>query len=103
MARGMVAFGEDWGGLPSSTQHIVGRLARDRDVVWINSIGMRRPRLDARDFARVVAKASALARRGGSRSAPAAATPERLSIVRPMAVSWPGATKIAILVRTETT
>jgi hypothetical protein len=76
MPRGIVAFAEDWGGLPSSTQHIVGRLARDRDVVWVNSIGMRRPRLDARDLKRLVAKASALARRRGSRSSSSAATPK---------------------------
>ena len=99
MPRGIVAFAEDWGGLPSSTQHIVERLARDRDVVWVNSIGMRRPRLDARDLKRLVAKASALARRRGSRSSSSAATPKRLSIVRPAAVSWPGSRLASVVNR----
>jgi glycosyltransferase involved in cell wall biosynthesis len=88
MAKAIVAFGEDWGGLPSSTQHIIGRLAQDRDVVWVNSIGMRRPRLNARDIKRVVAKiGSAFA---GRKVREAAKMPERLSVLHPRVISWPG-------------
>ena len=90
MPRGIVAFAEDWGGLPSSTQHIVGRLARDRDVIWINSIGLRRPRLDRRDLARVVKKVRGLLGGRAPNAAPSADRPERLTVVSPMAVSWPG-------------
>ncbi len=90
MQRDLVVFGEDWGAHPSSTQHIVRRLAADRRVVWINSIGLRRPRFDARDLGRLAHKARALLTGAqGPRSA-RAATPETLSIVSPLAIPWPG-------------
>lgn len=54
--RDLIVFGEDWGGLPSSTQHLVGRLAKDRQVVWVNSIGLRQPELTWRDSKRAVQK-----------------------------------------------
>ena len=93
-ARSLVVFGEDWGRHPSSTQHMVLRLARDRDVIWINSIGMRRPRLGMRDLGRVGRKLSDMAGMGRSASTRTPqrpeSVPERLSILAPRAVSWPG-------------
>jgi len=42
----LIVFGEDWGGLPSSTQHLIRHLlTRDYRVLWVNSIGLRKPRL----------------------------------------------------------
>ncbi len=46
----IVVFGEDFGGLPSSTQHIVKRLATSHRILWVNSIGLRQPRLTAKDM-----------------------------------------------------
>lgn len=54
--RDLIVFGEDFGGLPSSTQHIVCRLAKFRRVVWVNSIGLRKPRFNANDISRAVNK-----------------------------------------------
>lgn len=51
--RDLIVFGEDFGGLPSSTQHLVKRLANERQVLWINSIGLRQPGLNQRDLQRV--------------------------------------------------
>jgi glycosyltransferase involved in cell wall biosynthesis len=62
-AHDLVVFGEDWGGHPSSTQHLVRRLSGQRRVVWVNSIGLRRPRLDRADLARLGRKLLALVRR----------------------------------------
>lgn len=93
MSDGLVVFGEDWGGHPSSTQHLVARLGRTRPVLWVNSIGLRRPRLDARDIGRVAAKARAFVRRS---SAPANLPSEGegedrpARILSPMAIPWPG-------------
>jgi glycosyltransferase involved in cell wall biosynthesis len=53
MTHDLIVFGEDWGGLPSSTQHLVKQLAATRKVVWINSIGLRRPTLGLHDIKRV--------------------------------------------------
>jgi len=42
--RDLIVFGEDWGSHPSSTQHIVSHLAANRRVLWVNSLGLRRPK-----------------------------------------------------------
>ena len=49
----LVAFGEDWGRHPSSTQHLIKRIGVDRQVLWVNSIGLRRPQLTFADLNRV--------------------------------------------------
>ena len=41
-----LVFAEDWGRHPSSTQHIFRcLLANSETVYWVNSIGLRRPRI----------------------------------------------------------
>ncbi|OAJ96284.1 glycosyltransferase family protein [Vibrio bivalvicida] len=50
--RDLIVFGEDFGGLPSSTQHLVTRLAKQRKVLWVNSIGLRQPKLTLHDIKR---------------------------------------------------
>jgi glycosyltransferase involved in cell wall biosynthesis len=39
-------FAEDWGRHQSGAQHIVRHLLPDRRVVWVNTIGTRRPKLN---------------------------------------------------------
>lgn len=56
MHHDLIVFAEDWAGLPSSTQHLITQLAKTRKVVWINSIGLRRPRLTWRDVKRLWTK-----------------------------------------------
>lgn len=91
MKGGMVVFGEDWARHPSSTQHIVRRLAAHNQVLWVNSIGMRRPRLSVRDVKRAASKILGASRRAPTQSELAdSAVPDGLSVLSPMAVSWPG-------------
>ena len=52
----LVVFGEDWGGLPSSTQHLISHLLKRHRVIWINSIGMRSPKPGFKDLVRVINK-----------------------------------------------
>jgi glycosyltransferase involved in cell wall biosynthesis len=54
--RDLIVFGEDWGAHPSSTQHLIRHLAPGRRVVWVNSIGLRRPKLAVADLGRAAAK-----------------------------------------------
>lgn len=54
----IVVFGEDFGGLPSSTQHIVQRLATNHRILWVNSIGLRQPKPTGKDIQRLVSKIS---------------------------------------------
>ena len=56
----LVVFGEDWGGLPSSTQHLIRHLLKEHRVIWINSIGMRSPGLNRKDFQRILVKARSI-------------------------------------------
>ncbi|WP_070971420.1 glycosyltransferase family protein [Vibrio sonorensis] len=54
--RDIIVFGEDFGGLPSSTQHLITGLCKNYRVLWVNSIGLRQPRLCKKDLARVFRK-----------------------------------------------
>ncbi|MDC5853488.1 glycosyltransferase [Vibrio europaeus] len=65
--RDLIVFGEDFGGLPSSTQHLVIRLAKQRKVLWVNSIGLRQPKLTMHDFKRAVNKLLGRSKGGFSR------------------------------------
>ncbi|MGB1319359.1 MAG: glycosyltransferase [Vibrio gallaecicus] len=54
--RDLIVFGEDFGGLPSSTQHLVRHLSKTHKVLWVNSIGLRQPKLCAKDIKRALNK-----------------------------------------------
>lgn len=76
MSADLIVFGEDWASHPSSTQHLIRHLPGERRLVWVNSIGLRRPRLDAADFGRVVRKVGrALHLTGRAKPAPREAAP----------------------------
>jgi len=55
-SRPLIVFGEDWGTHPSSTQYLIKILNRQRAIVWVNSIGLRKPKLCLRDIFRVANK-----------------------------------------------
>ena len=61
MTHDLIVFAEDWGGLPSSTQHLIRQLATNRKVIWVNSIGLRSPRFSWRDLKRIWQKITAQA------------------------------------------
>jgi glycosyltransferase involved in cell wall biosynthesis len=87
MKQDLIIFGEDWGGHPSSTQHLARRLACDRRVLWINSLGLRKPRFSTADAGRLARKGLALLcnRRSGE------ATHSRaIGVVSPAVIPWPG-------------
>ena len=54
--RDLIVFGEDWGGLPSSTQHLISHLSKDRRILWVNSIGLRQPEFTVKDVKRAFKK-----------------------------------------------
>lgn len=47
-----LVFADDWGRHPSSAQHLFQRLQSRHDVIWVNTIGMRPPRLDVMTLTR---------------------------------------------------
>ncbi|MEM6392921.1 MAG: hypothetical protein AAF797_09130 [Planctomycetota bacterium] len=80
----LVVFADDWGRHPSSAQHLVGELLRQglvERVVWVNTIGMRTPKLRWADVKRGWEKL-----RSGSRGAGGAGDEDfegRLKVVSP--------------------
>lgn len=49
-----VVFSDDWGRHPSSCQHLFRRIIPQVQVVWVNTIGLRTPRLTLHDFKRTI-------------------------------------------------
>jgi glycosyltransferase involved in cell wall biosynthesis len=50
----IIAFTKDWNDVPTCTTHILRTMGRTMPVLWINSIGLRRPQLGSgRDLRRV--------------------------------------------------
>lgn len=105
MPHDLIVFGEDWGRHPSSTQHLIKRLAQNRRVLYINSIGLRRPRLSGRDLVRAFTKIKA-AVTGKHRPTPdtpssdgAIARPPGIAILAPLVIPWPGNPLVALLNR----
>lgn len=84
----LVVIGEDWGRHPSSTQHLVRELARSRKVLYVNSLGLRRPRLTASDLKRAWRKLlDLLVPAAPSGAAP---LPTNLTVLAPFALPFPG-------------
>lgn len=92
MPADLVVFGEDWGTLPTSTQHLARHLARDRRILYVNSLGLRRPRFNAYDLKRVVDKAGQAirGRRGDVAANVKVKPPENMTVAAPLALPFPG-------------
>lgn len=63
-----IVFAEDWGRHPSSTQHLFKELAKNNQIIWINSIGMRKPKFKLNDFKRVFDKVLQIFNRANSKA-----------------------------------
>jgi glycosyltransferase involved in cell wall biosynthesis len=83
----IVVFAEDWGQHPSSTQHLIKCLLADRQIVWVNSLGLRRPRLTLRDGQRLLSKLRALFK--SKKTSPSIEKNQPL-LINPLAIPWPG-------------
>ncbi|MBI5514980.1 MAG: glycosyltransferase [Deltaproteobacteria bacterium] len=92
--RSFVVFADDWGGHPSCVQHVFRRLALSHPTLWVNTVGLRPPRLDRRDAARVVRKVRTMLggrARDNAGAAPREATPDaglKLQVCAPPMVPW---------------
>lgn len=52
----IICFAHDWGGDPTSKTHIMRILSKKNRILWVNSIGMRRPSASRRDLRRLAVK-----------------------------------------------
>lgn len=53
-----LVFSDDWGEHPSSCQHLFLRIAKNFPVVWVNTVGMRSPKLTVADARKAWRKAA---------------------------------------------
>lgn len=83
-----IVFAEDWGRHPSTTQHLVANLPAHDRVLWVESIGMRAPRLRRADLARVVEKLRRVGGHGSAGVEPQRAGRSPDQIVRPLVLPW---------------
>src|SRR5262245_22492676 len=54
--RDIICFSNDWSGDPLSKKHIMQRLASRNRILWVNSIGSRKPTLSGGDCRRIAGK-----------------------------------------------
>ena len=54
--RNIVCFANDWDSDPTSKHQVMKILARSNRVLWVNSIGLRRPGATAHDASRIINK-----------------------------------------------
>ena len=91
----MIVFGEDWGGLPSSTQHIIKQMSGRYSITWVNSLGLRSPKATWHDVKRVFNKAGRIAKQllnsSSAPKKPEATLPnEAFKVVEPQYLPFPG-------------
>jgi glycosyltransferase involved in cell wall biosynthesis len=52
----IISLAEDWGRLPSSSQHIMRVLSREYSILWVDSLGLRTPSVSKKDLKRILQK-----------------------------------------------
>jgi glycosyltransferase involved in cell wall biosynthesis len=61
--RDIIIFGDDWGRYPSTIQHIGKVIAKQNRIIWVGSLGLRKPKLNMYDIRRVWEKAKGILRK----------------------------------------
>jgi len=61
--QNFIVFSDDWGRHPSSCQHLFSKIAAKNRVLWVNTIGMRLPKVSSYDFSRILDKLFSCAKR----------------------------------------
>ncbi len=80
-----IVFAEDWASHPSSTQHLFAELAKNHEIHWVNSIGMRKPSLKLNDLKRVLSKFKQLFSKSSHN---AIKTPKALRVYKLPVLPW---------------
>ena len=83
-----IVFGDDWGGHPSTTQHLILNLPSEDRVVWVDSIGMRQPRLRLTDAARIWQKARGFLEKSGTADRLYPGSVGTLERLKPKVLPW---------------
>ena len=87
----LLIFSDDWGRHPSSCQHLTRHLLSDYRVTWVNTIGMRPPRLDWITVKRGFEKISEWTKPTPAHKNPSSTLPTDLDLID--AKMWPWMTR----------
>lgn len=79
----IICFSNDWDQDPLSKHHIMSRLAKHNQILWINSIGMRTPTVNGKDIAKIGLKLRSFF--GGLRK-----VQDNLYVMSPLAIPFHG-------------
>ena len=85
--RSLIVFADDFGRHPSSMQHLAIHLSRDRQIVWINTIGMRRPKLCVADMTRAASKITRWLKPDRAAGHAPLTAPANIRVINP--IMWP--------------
>lgn len=77
----IIAFTDDWHGLPFSCKHVLKYFLEDIDITWVETIGLRAPKITRYDMGRMFQKVSGWL--APNRSSTGENLPKRLKIVNP--------------------
>jgi glycosyltransferase involved in cell wall biosynthesis len=66
----LICFGEDWGRHPSTFQFLARELSKRHRILWIESLGLRAPRLSTTDLRRMLKKLGQWFRHSTTREQP---------------------------------
>ena len=80
----IICFAHDWKGDPTSKTHIMRILSESNRILWVNSIGWRRPSVSTRDARRIVNKVRQAATERLVEVRP------NLHVMSPLAIPLPG-------------
>ncbi len=92
--RDFIVFSDDWGRHPFSCQHIMQHFMPGNRVLWVNTIGMRLPRLSLYDMRRAAEKLRSWVfpvRQDGAAASPDGVgdvVPEGLRVISPVMVPF---------------
>ena len=78
--RDIIVFSDDWGRHPFSCQHIMTHFLPGNRLLWVQTIGMRRPRLSLYDLRRSFQKLASFVRPAEARKEP---LPANLTLLNP--------------------
>ena len=79
----MLVFGEDWAAHPSSTQHLISQYRASQQILWVNSLGLRRPKFNHYDLMRAGRKLFSMCK------PPLTTDQQHLRQLNPHCLSWP--------------
>ena len=82
-----LVFSDDWGEHPSSCQHLFKHIVKEYPVVWVNTVGMRLPRLCKQDALKAIKKLKKMFLTA-SQGKPQKKLPPNLSVLQPFMLPY---------------